>query len=280
MTRGHWIALIAAEIIVLCCCAGLGALFFVGYFDQPTSPTAVAQATLTPIRSTPTSAALGITGTATRTNTAVIQTRSPNVSPSQTRLLITPSSNLYNVVIPTPTAARIVYPVDFVDRFALITYPVSGTTLAAISKSLDANAMADPHEPNNRFYARTDWYINYRITSKVTTRGCELDKSGVTIALTMTLPALATTAPRDVTDRWGSFIQKAIVHESGHVKLAQDGARTFQRDLGNLAPATDCNALDSNAHNLFDKSFAAIDKVNVQYDADTQHGVTQGATFP
>lgn len=278
MTRGGWIALIAAETVALCCCAGLITLSLAGFLDEPSTPSAIAQVSATPIRSSPT---VPVTQTAARTSTAVIQTRSTNVTLTPTRALITPPSNLYNVVVPTPTAARTLYPVDFMDTFIVVTYPVSGTTLAAIGRSLDANAMPDPHEPNSRFYARTDWQISYSPPAlKLTPQGCELEKGGVTIALTMTLPGLVTTAPRDVTDRWGAFIQRAIVHESGHVRLGQDGARTFQRDLANLPPASDCATLSSNIRSLFNKSFTAIENANVQYDSDTRHGVTQGATFP
>lgn len=279
MSRNTWIAIIALEIIALCCCAGLGALYVVGSFSAfTTTPTAIAQATVTPVRVTLTAAP---TQTTAPTNTFVVQSRATSTSQANTRARVTPPSNLYLVLVPTPTAARVVYPVDFSDTFVLVTYAVNGSTLSAISQSLEANARADPHEPGSKFYAETNWQISYSTSRKSTARGCELDKGSVTIAVTMTLPALVTpNVPRDVADRWSNFIKRGIIHESGHVKLAQDGARSFQRDLGNVSPSPTCDALDTRIKDLFITDFKSIEKLNVQYDADTQHGVTQGAVFP
>ena len=288
MTRGKWIAVIAAEAIGLCCCAGAIALFLSGSFDVPApAPTVIAQATAAPSPRRAT-ATFAPTETAQPTFTLVLQPSigsSPRPRPitvTPSRVLVTPPSNLYNVIIPTPTAPpRMNYPVEYLNTFVVVTYPVSGTTTTAVSKSLEANAIADPHEPNARFYARTDWYLSAHWFSKETSRGCEVDRANVSIALTMTLPALATqNVPRDLSDRWSVFTKKAIVHESGHVNLAQDGARALQRDIANFPSATNCDVIQTRLRDLFDKSFAAIDKANVQYDADTQHGVTQGAVFP
>jgi len=280
LKRGAWIAIIAAEIIALCCCAGLGVLFLAGNFSGvPVTPTAIAQATLTPFRATLTPAP---TQTVALTSTPLIQLRATAASPTFTRAFVTPSSNLYNIVIPTPTAPpKLNYPIDYKNTFVVVTYPVTGTTTNAVSKSLEANAIADPHEPNNHFYARTDWYLSAHWLWKETPRGCEVDRADVSIALTMTLPALSIpNVPSDLQNRWNTFIKNGVTHESGHVKLAQDGARVFQRDLGNFPPAPNCDVIQTRLRELFDKSFLAIDQANVKYDADTQHGVTQGAVFP
>lgn len=113
-------------------------------------------------------------------------------------------------------------------------------------------------------------------------RGCEIDRAKVSLAMTMTLPMLATTVgvPPDVLKRWNTFVGNTITHETGHVNLNLQGARDYQRDLGNFPPAPDCEMIQLKVKNLFDSGFAAIDRMNADYDAKTQHGFKQGAVFP
>ncbi len=287
MTQSRWIALIVAEAVAVCCCLGLFGFVLLGS-NSPGLPTTtrVALATAT-LRAT---ATLPPTATAERTNTLVVQRGTSNATPTRgtpgartpTRAS-TSASGGYTIIIPTPTAPRLVYPIDFKSTFIVSTYSVSGKTTDELSKSLEATAQTDPHESNgSRYYARTDWLLSAHWLWRETASGCEVDKGDVNIAITMTLPALAITTgvPTNVLNRWNTFIQNTQTHETGHVKLAQQGARDYQRDLGNFAPASSCDLLQTRLRDLFDKNFSAIDKANVNYDAQTQHGFTQGAVFP
>lgn len=286
MSRSRWIALIVAEVIALCCCASLFGFIVLGNSNPPVpTPTLIAQATATR-RATPT---LEPTATVERTNTLVVQPRTTSSTTSRTTPgARTPTrsasgaSSLYNIIIPTPTAPRVVYPIDYTSSFTVVTYAVTGKTVNELSRSLDASSLTDPHEPGNRYYARTDWFLSAHWLWKETSSGCEVDKGDVNVTMTMTLPALSTTSgvPADVSNRWNTFIQNTQTHETGHVKLVQQGARDYQRDLGNFLPASNCNIIQTRLRDLFDKSFSSIDKANVDYDAKTQHGFTQGAVFP
>lgn len=287
MTQSRWIALIVAEAVAVCCCLGLFGFVLLGSNSQaiPTS-TRIALATAT-LRATST---LSPTATAERTNTLVVPRGTSNTTPTRA----TPGSRTptrastsalggYTIIIPTPTAPRLVYPIDFKNSFVVSTYAVNGKTTNELSKSLEAASQTDPHESaGNRYYARTDWLLSAHWLARETSSGCEVDKGDVSIAITMTLPALATTTgvPTDVLNRWNTFIQNTQTHETGHVKLAQQGARDYQRELGNFAPASNCDVLQTRLRDLFDKNFSAVDKANVNYDAQTQHGFTQGAVFP
>ncbi|MBI3741065.1 MAG: DUF922 domain-containing protein, partial [Chloroflexi bacterium] len=208
-------------------------------------------------------------------------------SPTVTRAT-TPASpatitaSLYEIFFPIPPAPAIIYPIEFNSTTAVITYAVSGKSLNEISASLDQNALADPHELNNRYYARTNWYIQGQWFWKTTPRGCEVDRGTVSIAVTITLPALKTVTgvPNDVLTRWNTFIRNTSTHEQGHAKLALQGARDYQRDLGNFPPAADCDLFQNQLRDLDKRDFDAIDRANIKYDKDTEHGLTQGAVFP
>ncbi len=287
MTQSRWIALIVGEVLALCCCIGLFGFVVLGSTSPSIStPTRIAQATAT----VPRTATLLPTSTAERTSTPVVPRGATNTTPPRTTpgtqtptRAITGAPGGYTIIIPTPTAPKIVYPVDFNSAFMVSTYAVTGKTKEELSRSLEASSQSDPHESGGgRFYARTDWLLSAHWLPRPTSSGCELEKGDVNITITMTLPVLATSfgVQADALNRWKTFIQNTQEHESGHVKLAEQGARDYQRDLGNIAPASNCDIMQTRLRDLFDKSFAAIDKANVNYDAQTQHGFTQGAVFP
>jgi predicted secreted Zn-dependent protease len=199
-----------------------------------------------------------------------------------TPLAVVSNPGLYNIIVPTPFAPALVYPIQFDSSLSVVTYPVTGTTIFDLSKSLETNALPDPHEKNSRYYARTDWYLSGHWNWNPTVKGCEVDGGNVSIAMTMTLPVLSSTVgvPLDVTSRWNTFVSNTVVHETGHVQLDLQGARDYQRNLGNFPPAPTCEVIQSKLKTLFSDSFAAIDRANTGYDSATRHGRTQGAVFP
>jgi len=83
-----------------------------------------------------------------------------------------------------------------------------------------------------------------------------------------------------VLNRWTTFANNTITHESGHVKLNLQGARDYQRDLGNFPPATDCTTIKPQLSDLFDRATKTINRAGIDYDTQTQHGAKQGAVFP
>jgi predicted secreted Zn-dependent protease len=173
------------------------------------------------------------------------------------------------------------YPIVFTSTFKIITYTVTGKTANDISKALEANSIADPHEPGSHYYALTKWQLAGDSTVKASPRGCEVGGGAVSLMITMTLPALNTTGvSADMLKRFNTFMEKTVLHESGHVEVALQGARDYQRALGNFPPVSSCEGLKIQLSDLFRRSFDAIDSANTDYDAKTQHGLTQGAVFP
>ncbi len=213
---------------------------------------------------------------------AMNPTTTPSATPTPQDLAVVPTRiHPSEIAVPTPTGVALKYPVSYETQFAVTTYNVQGQSVKEIHQSLEANALSDPHEIGKRFYARTDWYLSAKWFYVPTARGCEVERAQVSIIVTMTLPALVTTnvAP-EVQARWNTFLNNTVQHEREHVKIAYDGARDYQRQLGNYPPAVNCTAIQSQLQNLFRQHYDLIDRTNVEYDRKTQHGITQGAVFP
>lgn len=278
-----WQIAILFILFVCICCELTGIGIFATYFwanessqvaAREPSPTLTRRATTLPTS----------TATPAPTYTRVIETNPGTNLPPIVILPRTPTpvTNPYQVVIPTPTAPAMTYPIVFTSTFKVITYTVTGKTTNDISKSLEANAIADPHEPGSRYYALTQWHLAGDWSVKPSPRGCEIGGGAVSLMLTMTLPALATTTgiSADTLKRFNTFMEKTVLHESGHVELTLQGARDYQRALGNFPSAPSCEGLRTQLSDLFRRSSNTIDSANSEYDAKTKHGLTQGAVFP
>jgi len=272
-------------ILFVCVCCELTGLTFAALALANGLPELAAVASSpTPTRTFRAAATQSPTATPAPTYTRVMATTPGANSPPLALPQRTPTKapNPYQVVVPTPTAPPLTYPVAFTSTFTVVTYTVTGKTVNDLSKSLEANAIADPHEPGSRYYALTRWQLQSDWTVQSTARGCMVEGGNVAAVITMTLPALAmTTGVSDnVLQRFNTFLDKTVLHEKGHVELTLQGARDYQRALGNHAPTSDCEGLKAQLKNLFRRSFDAIDAANTTYDVKTQHGLTQGAVFP
>jgi len=277
---GWQIGILALLFVCVCCeLTGLG-IFATYYFLNDAAEVARVAPSSTPTQrvSAPT-----VTATPAPTRTRVVEANPGASLPTRALVTRTPTraTNPYRVFVPTPGAPTMIYPITFDSNLHVETYEVAGKTVNEISKSLEANAIADPHEPGSRYYALTRWQLGGDWSVRPSARGCQVTGGNITLALTMTLPSLSTSGvSADTLKRFNTFIEKTILHENGHVELALQGARDYQRALGNHSAASNCDALKTQLSDLFRRSFNSIDRANLDYDAKTKHGLTQGAVFP
>ncbi|CAG0957140.1 hypothetical protein ANRL3_00630 [Anaerolineae bacterium] len=231
------------------------------------------------------------TSTSAPTNTRVIPLpatitptpgRGRTTTPTRVSATLTPSPNLYSIVVPMPTAAPLKYPVTIDSALKVVTYTVTGKTTQEMSKSLEAQAIADPHEPGSDYYAQTAWRISTKWSTKIAENNCELERADVSVQLTVTVPALTDVngITPDALSRWNKFVANTITHEKGHVTRTLNGVRDYQIEIGNVAPQTDCNGMRSKLDDLFRFHSNQIDRVNSEFDTETNHGTSQGAVFP
>ena len=288
-SKRGWLLLIGVEVLATCACLGIlglfissGALSGIGLQFAEVLPTpTIAAPRATPTVTRPPTA----TETPAPTYTRVIPPLPPDFTPPPLVVASrTPTREPvpYNISIPSPTAPAMVYPIELDSSLKIVTYAIAGKTENDLRQALQASAFPDPNEPNSRYSARTDWSLAGPWFIQPTDRGCEVESGTVTLAMTMTLPALSSTAgvSPDVLNRWTTFISNTITHESGHVTRSYKSAGNFQRDLGNALPAADCPTLRARLEDLFSRATGTIRQSNIDYDTETQHGAKQGAVFP
>ena len=96
------------------------------------------------------------------------------------------------------------------------------------------------------------------------------------------LPVLAPDAapPQAVHERWDDFALLLETHEAGHVDNYTDGARALQDAYAAVEPAATCDELRATLSDMGAAAIDAIRAADIDYDRRTDHGRTQGATFP
>jgi predicted secreted Zn-dependent protease len=95
----------------------------------------------------------------------------------------------------------------------------------------------------------------------------------------MTLPKLLT-ATNEAAAQFNSYFPALLAHEQGHKRIALDAANQVDRAIADLRPMTDCQALEQEANRTGLAVLESARRREVEYDAITKSGCTQGACLP
>ena len=145
------------------------------------------------------------------------------------------------------------------------------------SLNRQVRAASPIREGGEVFYGHTHWNVHwdYRWNSEASGR-CRLTSVQVSLRTEILLPQL-----RDADSRQAAAFERFIAalrrHEMGHYEHGKQAAAEIERDLLGLPPADSCAALEAQANQGAQRSIARYAAMDVQYDRETRHGVSQGA---
>ncbi len=128
----------------------------------------------------------------------------------------------------------------------------------------------------------TSWKVKWDYAYNRDSQACFADSFKVSIEITFRLPKWVCKgkAPQSLVDKWDSYIKNLIAHENGHRDIALKAADELGRTIAELPPASTCADLDREVQALSRERIKRLDEDQKIYDADTNHGFTQGAVFP
>ena len=222
-------------------------------------------------------AASSVTASATRAQATPAVQASPPVS-SSTPAAGTPATA---GVTPTPTppqppatgplgAAPIVV-VGTVADAVMRYYDVTGTSTTELRSSMNAQGPSDAGGNHNDAF--TTWNIDWTWPLSPD-RSCILAGATITMVITVTFPRWTPpqgTSPALVAE-WNAYQQALVEHESGHVTFVVATAN----DVLAAIKGASCTTAEAAAQAVV----ARIRQHDLDYDAATNHGFTQGAHFP
>ena len=204
------------------------------------------------------------TATGAQTTSGQKSTAAPNCSVATARAATAPAVGPSSVgLVVTPVA------VDY--------YTVYGNSLNEIGRQI--NQCSPVRENNDTYSASTatsfSWAVQY---SRDAGDICTVTQASVGLGVLLTYPVWQSAAATPSTTKaaWQNFITHLQEHENGHVDRAKKTAEAMLAHLQNFAP-TSCSSLDAALRSQVQADIANLNQANEVYDAQTNHGVTQGA---
>jgi predicted secreted Zn-dependent protease len=153
----------------------------------------------------------------------------------------------------------------------VLSYPVSGrdrrSIRASMSEKSPANAEGEQHD------ALTFWRYEFG-AAPFADGQCRPETIEVRYTVLVVLPELMTRDQISVRERaeWDRYFARVVNHESRHRQIAVEGADRL-REVMRAAPT--CEEAQVFAASEMER----IAQTSVEFDAETQHGATDGAVY-
>ena len=157
-------------------------------------------------------------------------------------------------------------------------YEIFGSSISDLSNQLYD---CGPKYDGDSFAGLTTDYINWAYLLKFTTNGsCRVDNLAVGVNVRIYYPKweAGERATEEVKTRWNEMLSSLTVHEQGHQQIDYDGAQKIFNSISALTGLS-CNNLEETVKTETQKIIDEITQNNKNYDNETNHGETQGATL-
>ncbi|HEY7268257.1 MAG TPA: DUF922 domain-containing protein [Dehalococcoidia bacterium] len=161
------------------------------------------------------------------------------------------------------------------------TYSVDGVTVPEIRSHL-VNEAAAGGSDGKRYDGLTTWAVHWTFRYDHGGAACSLANATIDVSIDVRLPRLsdaAVIAP-DILDRWQAYAAALEAHEMGHVDRESAVIDGLKDAFESAGPASDCSSLGDALNSLGNDYVQQVRIADAAYDAETNHGQTQGAVFP
>ncbi len=170
---------------------------------------------------------------------------------------------------PSDDAARLITDIP---GARIVYYDVSGDDARAVRVSMNAVRPKDMHD-GKPVDALTRWYVAWHWPLGPD-GDCDLARVTVSFRATVLLPRLVGPGTQDaaLAPAWHRYMTALMTHEAGHVRHAYEHTGDVAAALRQSRCAT--------ANKAGADMIRALAQYDIDYDAATHHGATQGARFP
>lgn len=153
-------------------------------------------------------------------------------------------------------------------------YNVYGASLPAIR---DAITNCPLRKAAGAFHATTAYQLNWAYTPVAEKGVCSIKDIKVGLHVNQLMPAFSpgSTVSSEVRSTWDAYSRALQTHENGHTAINTDYAARLTTALQNLGQM-DCSTLTQQVQTTIDSHITMLNTANELYDAQTNHGATQG----
>ncbi len=157
-------------------------------------------------------------------------------------------------------------------------YQIYGLVLNDITRQLGS---CGPKYEGESFAGMTTDYINWAYLMRFDASGnCRVDNAAVGVNVRIYYPKWDAPegASSSTKERWDNMISNLRVHEEGHRQIDYDGGAKIFSNISSIS-ASSCNEVESKVTSETRSILDEVSQSNINYDAQTNHGETQGAHF-
>ena len=159
-------------------------------------------------------------------------------------------------------------------------YDVAGSSEAELRLQLDKVAPVDANGARHDAY--THWFVKWNFPFARSAAGCATGPVTITLTVSMDLPRWVDAASGEdaLKARWQEYLDSLVTHEVGHRAHGAQAGAEIERALPLLPAQPSCEEMERIANLAGDAVLARFRQADLDYDAKTDHGATQGARFP
>jgi predicted secreted Zn-dependent protease len=130
------------------------------------------------------------------------------------------------------------------------------------------------------FHGLASWDISYEYTTKQHRDACQVATARTKVSGEILMPQWddEPTAPRELQRRWSNYYSVLKRHEDGHIQHGKELALLVNERLMGLG-VVPCDQLQALTEGEFQRLYGNLKARDEEYDARTNHGVTQGLVF-
>ena len=160
-------------------------------------------------------------------------------------------------------------------------YPISGSTVSNLQSQMSAFGPLSELEQRN-YAAEVVWHVQWSYDYTMSDRGCTITNAESSVDVTITLPQwdVPSDASPNVIEAWNQFLAALHVHENGHLNHGVAAGTEVLSLLQEFPTYSSCQALRTAVSSQTREIIEAYNQYDLEYDHETQHGLTQGAVFP
>lgn len=157
-------------------------------------------------------------------------------------------------------------------------YDVRGSTAAELRRAMRESG---PTANGRRWDGDTQWNVRWRFRYGMQGGSCRMSDVTVEYTATITMPRWnpPPSAPPMLRRQWFEFERALRAHEEGHRNIGGEAAREVLR-LIRAVSSPRCEYMAEEANALGRRTLDRFRALQRQYDEETGHGRTQGATWP
>ena len=134
----------------------------------------------------------------------------------------------------------------------------------------------------NKYDSVTKWRIGWDYGYRKSGGMCSAENFRLAVDIVVRIPAWLhrDSATQPLIDKWEAYIDHVKTHENEHLEKVVQAADDLTQAVSLMPPATTCADLDREIRQLSKSRLKQLEVEQNHYDAETNHGWTQGALFP